>query len=224
MNQEENKMYVYETKSSKKANQTLKSLLKGYRNSNQGVAQCLAATQTVNDHFYESQSQIIDVQIDRGSNVPSSPIPDGNIERNASNQTLKHCMPYNWIRDRLISIMKNEQNRNMALLKINQIAQALGTPSLNQVGHSLYDYNNAVERLIHGIAMYGGNLFIADHSTGDGGGKYFDMPYNPNIANSLHDGVARLEAVLGMPGMHEERKRFTGGLQPGGNERSPIFV
>jgi hypothetical protein len=177
---------------------------------------------------FDIQGQLVDIQHTRPSNTESTPIPPIQIDRNAQNQTKNHCLPYNYIRDQLVTICKHAANRQQALTRLTNIANSLGIPANVGQINSRQQYDTVVDRLMGSIANYGGNMFVCDGSTTDRGGRQRDLPPQGFAgALSLEYHVSQLQLAMDSqmpPQQNVVRQHLNTPMARSGEQSTPIVI
>jgi hypothetical protein len=193
-----------------------------------GAVQRLTVTQTQAEfNQFDLNGQLVEVQHTRAANTPSTTIPQVQIDNQARNKTVNHCLPYNYIRDQLITICKLSANRQDALGKLINIANSLGVPAPGGTINSRQHYDAVIDKLIGNIANYGGNMFVCDGSSRDRGGADRDVPPQTFAgAASLEFHVSRLQVAMDsqMPKQQVVRQHFNTHMSRSGEKGAPIVV
>jgi len=194
------------------------------------TVQRLTATQTVAEAaiVFDTATPITHLNHSRGANPTLNSVPPGQRDQRAIDQTVRHCIPYNYIRDQIRTICLSQPNRVFALTALNTIANSLNLPRENPAQIASRDqFDGALDRLIISIGNWSGNLFVCDGSSQDRMGRDRDNPPETWWGyRNLMQNVQALQWVLdtAMPRAQVQRQHFQGNVTQTGAPNNPIDI
>ncbi len=191
------------------------------------TVQRFTLTQTLAEaNMFDLNTQLTVLDHQRVANTTAPPLAQNDLT--ANDRTVRHCIPYNYIRDQLRTMCMRQPNRHQVLARLNGIATDLNVPTENPAfinSRALFD--GAVDRLFGRIGNWSGNLFVCDNSTLDVGGRNRDNPPRTFTGyQSLMDNVQTLQWIMDtkMAGVQVARQHLQGNVTQTGARDNAIDV